>query len=164
MSPFFNGFQLNVVHWTDDAEFALRTPSMIPPPCTFWVDDQSWPQSKVLYTKYYVLEYVSYTLCFSPGRQIFTVGTMRIRLGAMFRLQYSYGNVVEAALFGCSTAALKQQMALNFELVASDQLFSVVLACCKWFKISAPGVEMWHMWQLDSLWTAPYCAFLCDWF
>ena len=74
MSPFFNGFQLNVVHWTDDAEFALRTPSMIPPPCTFWVDDQSWPQSKVLYTKYYVLEYVSYTLCFSPGRQIFIVG------------------------------------------------------------------------------------------
>ena len=53
-------------------------------------------------------------------------------------------------IFGCSTAVLKQQMALNFELVASNQLFSVVLACCKWFKISAPGVEMPHMWQLDS--------------
>ena len=42
-------------------------------------------------------------------------------------------------------------MALNFELVASDQLFSVVLASCKWFKISAPGVRMRHMWQLESL-------------
>jgi hypothetical protein len=40
-------------------------------------------------------------------------------------------------------------MALNFELVASDQLFSAVLASCKWFKISAPGVGMRHMWQLD---------------
>ena len=42
-------------------------------------------------------------------------------------------------------------MALNFELVASDQLFSVVLASCKWFKISAHGVEMRHMWQLDTV-------------
>ena len=33
--------------------------------------------------------------------------------------------------FGCSTAALKQQMALNFELVVNDQLFTVVLASCK---------------------------------
>jgi hypothetical protein len=33
--------------------------------------------------------------------------------------------------FGCSTAASQQQMALNFELVASDQLFSAVLASCK---------------------------------
>ena len=41
--------------------------------------------------------------------------------------------------FGCSTAASQQQMALNFELVASDQLFSVVLASCKGFQISAPG-------------------------
>ena len=41
-------------------------------------------------------------------------------------------------------------MALNFELVVSDQLLSVVLASCKWFKISTPGVGMWHMWQLDE--------------
>jgi hypothetical protein len=34
-------------------------------------------------------------------------------------------------LFGCSTAASQQQMALNFELVVSDQLFSVVLAIYK---------------------------------
>jgi hypothetical protein len=33
--------------------------------------------------------------------------------------------------FSCSTAASQQQMALNFELVASDQLFSAVLASCK---------------------------------
>jgi hypothetical protein len=31
-------------------------------------------------------------------------------------------------IFGCSIDATKQQMALNFELVVSDQLFSVVLA------------------------------------
>ena len=31
-------------------------------------------------------------------------------------------------------------MALNFELVISNQLFSIVLASCKRFKISAPGV------------------------
>jgi hypothetical protein len=48
-------------------------------------------------------------------------------------------------LFGCSTAALKQQMALNFELIVSNQLFSVVLASCKCFKISAPGIKMRHM-------------------
>ena len=30
--------------------------------------------------------------------------------------------------FGCSIDASQQQMALNFELVVSDQLFSVVLA------------------------------------
>ena len=35
------------------------------------------------------------------------------------------------SLFGCSTAALKQQMVLNFESVVSDQLFTVVLASCK---------------------------------
>ena len=29
---------------------------------------------------------------------------------------------------------------LNFELVVSDQLFSIVLAAYKWFKISAPGL------------------------
>ena len=56
-----------------------------------------------------------------------------------------------ACLFGCSTAASQQQMALNFELVVSYQLFSVVLASCKWFKISAPGVGMRHMWQLDGI-------------
>ena len=49
------------------------------------------------------------------------------------------------------TATSQQQMALNFELFVSDQLFSVVLASCKWFKISAPGVGMRHMWQLDTL-------------
>ena len=40
-------------------------------------------------------------------------------------------------------------MVLNFELVVSDQLFSVVLAAYKWFKISAPVVGWQHMWQLD---------------
>ena len=33
--------------------------------------------------------------------------------------------------FGCSIDATQQQMALNFELVVSDQLFSVVLAAYK---------------------------------
>ena len=33
--------------------------------------------------------------------------------------------------FGCSIDAAQQQMALNFELVVSDQLFSVVLAAYK---------------------------------
>ena len=42
-----------------------------------------------------------------------------------------------------------QQMALNFELVLSNQLFSVVLAAYKWFKISSSGVWRRHMWQLD---------------
>ena len=68
--------------------------------------------------------------------------------------------------FGCSTAASQQQMALNFELVVNDQLFSVVLASCKWFKISAPGVVMRHMWQLDEhprIWKAIYLA-QCDLF
>ena len=36
-----------------------------------------------------------------------------------------------AFLFGCSIDAAQQQMALNFELVVSDQLFSVVLAAYK---------------------------------
>ena len=30
-------------------------------------------------------------------------------------------------LFGCSIDATQQQMTLNFELVVSDQLFSVIL-------------------------------------
>ena len=34
--------------------------------------------------------------------------------------------------------------------IVGDKLFSVVLATYKWFKISAPGVRRWHMWQLDS--------------
>ena len=34
-------------------------------------------------------------------------------------------------LFGCSIDAAQQQMALNFELVVSDQLFSIVLAAYK---------------------------------
>jgi len=46
---------------------------------------------------------------------------------------------------GCSIDATQQQMALNFELVVSDQLFSVVLATSKCFKISAPGVGRRHM-------------------
>jgi hypothetical protein len=54
--------------------------------------------------------------------------------------------------FGCSIDAVKQQMALNFELVVSNQLFSVLLAAYKWFKISAPGVVRRHMWQLDWKW------------
>ena len=33
--------------------------------------------------------------------------------------------------FGCSIEAAQQQMALNFELVVSNQLFSVVLAAYK---------------------------------
>ena len=53
-------------------------------------------------------------------------------------------------LFGCSIDAPKQQMALNFEWVVSDQLFSVLLVVYKWFKISAPGVVGRHMWQLDK--------------
>ena len=52
--------------------------------------------------------------------------------------------------FENSDAALAPpQMALNFELVVRDQLFSVVLASYKWFKIIAPGVRRRHMWQLD---------------
>jgi hypothetical protein len=34
-----------------------------------------------------------------------------------------FGNLL---LFGCSTAAAQQQMALNFELVVSDQHFQVI--------------------------------------
>ena len=45
--------------------------------------------------------------------------------------------------FGCSSDAAQQQMALNFELVVSDQLFSVVIAAY------TPGVGRRHMWQLD---------------
>ena len=52
--------------------------------------------------------------------------------------------------FRCSIDAAQQQMALNFELVVSNKLFSVVLAAYKWFKISAPGVRGRHMWQLDK--------------
>jgi hypothetical protein len=46
-------------------------------------------------------------------------------------------------LLGCSIDAAQQQMALNFELVVSNQLFSVVLAAFH-FKISAPGVGRRH--------------------
>ena len=53
--------------------------------------------------------------------------------------------------FWCSIDAAQKQMALNFELVVSDQLFSVVLASYKWFKISAPGVRRWHLWQLECI-------------
>ena len=53
-------------------------------------------------------------------------------------------------LFGYSIDAAQQRMALNFELVVSDQLFSVVSAAYKWFKIRTPGVRRRHMWQLDS--------------
>ena len=42
-------------------------------------------------------------------------------------------------------------MTLNFEVVVSDQFFSVLLAAYKWFKTSAPGVGRRHMWQLDYL-------------
>ena len=52
-------------------------------------------------------------------------------------------------------------MALNFELIVSDQLFSVVLASCKWFKISAPGVGIRHMWQLDEA-RAEFCQIFCS--
>ena len=34
--------------------------------------------------------------------------------------------------------------------ITCDYLFSVVLASYKWFKISSPGFQQWHMWQLDS--------------
>ena len=36
-------------------------------------------------------------------------------------------------------------MALNFELVVSDQLFSVVLVAYKWFKIQHLLPSMWHL-------------------
>ena len=51
------------------------------------------------------------------------------------------------------TVVLMSIKRLNKErrpLVVSNQLFSVVLAVYKWFKISAPGVGRRHMWQLDS--------------
>ena len=86
MSPFFNGFQLNVVHWTDDAEFTLRTPSMIPPPCHH-VRFES--MIKVgLSPKYYILStmYSSmYPIHFAyllAGKYL-RWGTMRIRLGTI---------------------------------------------------------------------------------
>ena len=44
----------------------------------------------------------------------------------------------------------EQQRAMHFESLVSDYLFSVVLAAYKWFKISAPGVQRRHMWQLDK--------------
>ena len=52
--------------------------------------------------------------------------------------------------FGCSIDTAQQQMALNFELVVSDQFFSVVLAVYKWFKINASGGRRRHMWQLGK--------------
>ena len=55
----------------------------------------------------------------------------------------------QAYKLGCSIDAAQQQMTLNFELVVSNQLFSVVLATYKWLKISAPGVGRRYMWQLD---------------
>ena len=39
--------------------------------------------------------------------------------------------IVVLLLFGCRIDAAQQQMALNFELVVSDKLFSVVLAAYK---------------------------------
>ena len=53
----------------------------------------------------------------------------------IFKLQH--WNVKQ---FRCSIDAAQQQMALNFESVVSDQLFSVVLATYKWFKRYAPLV------------------------
>ena len=52
-------------------------------------------------------------------------------LGRVFGKDFFGGGIClrnSLFLFGCSTAAAKQQMASNFELVISDQLFSVVLA------------------------------------
>ena len=37
-------------------------------------------------------------------------------------------------ILGCSTAASQQQMALNFELVVSDQLFSVIQNKRPWMR------------------------------
>ena len=88
-------------------------------------------------------------MCDTMGPKISKVA---LKFNITNTINLSYGTSCLIFLqFGCSTAALKQQMALNFELVVSDQLFTVVLASCKWFKISAPGVEMRHMWQLDLL-------------
>ena len=51
-----------------------------------------------------------------------------------------------AFVFGCSIdAAAQQQMVLNFVLVVSDQLFSVVLAAYKRSKIRAPVVWPQYM-------------------
>ena len=98
--------------------------------------------------------------CFYKRRTKMIWGILKIALNHSFTTQlkiwclfFTPNHWVESRTmdtqFGCHTATSQQQMALNFELVASDQLFSVVLASCKWFKISAPGVEMRHMWQLD---------------
>ena len=40
-------------------------------------------------------------------------------------------NVLRHVLFGCHIDTAEQQRALNFELVVSDQLFSVVLTTYK---------------------------------
>ena len=53
--------------------------------------------------------------------------------------------------FGCSIDDTQQQMALNFELVVNNQLFSVVLAACKWFKIS---VVIW--WAVHKICESTY--------
>ena len=53
----------------------------------------------------------------------------------LFSYEMFFGHLF--CLFGCTTAASQQQMGLNFELFVSNQLFSVVLAYCKWFKIRA---------------------------
>ena len=77
---------------------------------------------------------------------------------------YSYFSLANMATYGCQISYLwgmkgfvyldwrppQQQMALNLELVVSNQLFSVFLDTYKWFKISTPGVRRWHMWQLDG--------------
>ena len=53
--------------------------------------------------------------------------------------------------FRCHTAASQQQMALNFELVGTDENNWEKLVAYKQFKISAPGVGMQRKWQLDGL-------------
>ena len=68
-----------------------------------------------------------------------------VHFSLIFKPHWIGGIVVE-----CSIDAAQQQMALNFELVVSDQILSVVLAVYKLFKISGPGVGRQHMWQLDG--------------
>ena len=48
-------------------------------------------------------------------------------LSGIFGANYTGSSVLMNKLFGCHIDATEQQRALNFELVVSDQLFSVIL-------------------------------------
>ena len=53
--------------------------------------------------------------------------------------------------FGCHIDAAEQQRALNFELVVSDQLFSVIFSLLQLIQNSAPSVARRHQCDIQIL-------------